>query len=100
MAESDEKRGFLPVSGVYYTWRVRNGAPELVDVKVGGKPLDLDHVYRIATNSYIAEQWDKHLGVEPKNLHDEGLTDFDASVAYARKGPIRVPQDARAEKVQ
>lgn len=100
IAETDEKRGFLPISGVSYTWRVRAGAPELVEARVGGQPLDHARTYRVATNSYIAEQWEKQLGVEPRNLRGEGISDFDAAVAYARRGPVRDAGDVRAQKIE
>ncbi|MDP2312609.1 MAG: bifunctional UDP-sugar hydrolase/5'-nucleotidase [Pseudomonadota bacterium] len=101
IAENDEKRGFLPLSGVTWTWRVRNGAPELVEVKVGASPLDLSRTYTVATNSYITEQWEKHLGVAPKNLRDTGQTDYDAAVEYARThGPVVDPGDRRAKKLE
>ncbi len=101
IAEHDEKRGFLPLSGVSWTWRVRNGAPELLEVRVGASPLDLERIYTVATNSYVAEQWEKHLGVPPKNLQSRGLTDYEAAVAYAReKGPLVDPGDRRSQRVE
>lgn len=100
IAEADGKRGFLPISGVRYTWRMRNGAPELVDVTVGGAPLDLGRAYVVATNSYVTEQWEKHIGVEPRNLQGLGFSDFDAAVEAAKRGPVKDPGDARAVKVE
>lgn len=101
IAESDRKRGFLPVSGVTWTWRVRNGAPEIVDVAVGASPLDRERTYTVATNSYVAEQWEKHLGVAPKNLQSLGMTDYDAAVAYAKAGgPLVDPGDRRSRRAE
>ncbi len=99
LAEHDEKRGFLSLSGATYRWRVVNGSPEIVDLQVGGKPLALDGRYRIATTSYIAEQWQKHFGVEPRDVVTMPLTDFDAAVAMAKAGPVVAPDEARAVKV-
>lgn len=100
IAEHDRKRGFLPISGIRWTWRERNGAPELVDVWVGEARLDLSRDYTVASNSYIAEQWEKHLGVPPRNLRDVGLTDYDAAVTYARAGgPLVDPGDRRSTRV-
>lgn len=99
IAEHDERRGYLPLSGVTWTWRVRSGAAELLDVKVGASPLDRDRIYTVATNSYIAEQWEKHLGVQPLNLQDTGQTDYDAAIAYAKKSDSLVdPGDLRGVK--
>lgn len=100
IAEADEKRGFLPVSGVRYTWRVRNGAPELLEAFVGDTPLDLDRTYTIATNSYITEQWEKHLGVQPKELQAVGMSDFEAAVRFATKGPVAIDGEPRAKRVE
>lgn len=100
-AENDEKRGFLPISGVEYHWRVSQGAPELVDVYVGRKPLDLNASYLVAANSYIVEQWQKHLGVEPKDAVGVGVTDYEAAVAWVRAHPNFSPDTTpRAIRVQ
>jgi 5'-nucleotidase len=101
MADNDEKRGFLPMSGVTWTWRVRSGAPELVEVKVGASVLDRDRVYTVATNSYITEQWEKHLGVQPRNVRSTGQTDYEAAVSYAQaSGTVVDPGDRRGRKVE
>jgi 5'-nucleotidase/UDP-sugar diphosphatase len=99
-ADFDESRGFLSTSGLTWTWRVRDGAPEVVDVRVGGAPLELTRSYTAVTTSYIAEQWQKHLGVEPKDLEARGYTDFDAAVAFAKKGPVVDPPTPRAVRLQ
>lgn len=99
IAENDEKRGFLSLSGARYEWRIVNGAPELGDVRIGGKPLDPKERYRVATTSYIAEQWQKHFGVEPREVQTLPLTDFDAAVAMAKAGPVVDPGDARAVRI-
>lgn len=101
IAENDKKRGFLPISGVSWTWRVRNGAPEVVEVLVGTSPLDLNRTYTVATNSYIAEQWEKHLGVAPKNLRGTGMTDYDVAVVYARRSDaLTDPGDRRSRRME
>ncbi len=101
IAEGDEKRGFLSLSGVRWTWRVRSGAPELLDVDVGSAPLDQARTYTVATNSYVAEQWEKHLGVQPRNVTGRGLSDFEAAVEYARThSPVMDPGDKRARRLE
>jgi 5'-nucleotidase len=100
IADNDEKRGFLSISGVSWTWRVRNGAPELGDVHVGASLLDQARTYTVATNSYVAEQWEKHLGVQPKNVEGRGTSDFEVAVEYARAhGPVVDPGDVRGKKI-
>ncbi|MDP2308484.1 MAG: bifunctional UDP-sugar hydrolase/5'-nucleotidase [Pseudomonadota bacterium] len=101
IAEHDQRRGFLPLSGVTWTWRVRSGAAELLDVKVGASPLDRDRIYTVATNSYITEQWEKHIGVPPLNLQETGQSDYEAAVTYAKKSRSLVdPGDSRGVKLQ
>ena len=98
-ADATESRGFLSASGLTWTWHLRNGAPEVVEARVGGAPLDLTRTYRIVATSYITEQWQKHLGVEPHHLESRGYTDFDAAVAFAAQGPIRDPLPPRAVRL-
>ncbi len=99
IAESGEKKGFLPISGVRYTWRERNGAAEIVQAYIGGNQVDLAKTYTIATNSYIAEQWEKHLGAKPRDLKSFGMSDYDAALEYAAKHGVHDPGDVRAEKL-
>lgn len=87
-------RGWTPrlvFSGVEWTWAMRMDVPELADVKVLGEPLDPQGTYRVATNSYVAEQWEKHLGFEPVGLHGVGRTVREAAEAVVRAGPVIAP---------
>jgi 2',3'-cyclic-nucleotide 2'-phosphodiesterase (5'-nucleotidase family) len=99
-AEHDEKRGFLPLSGLTYTWRVRTGAPEIVAAAVGGNAVEPGRLYVVATNSYIAEQWEKHLGFQPRELRAFGMSDYDAAVEFAAKNGVHEDRAARAVRVQ
>ena len=45
----------------------------------------------VATNSYVAEQWKKHLGFEPRALEGAGMTVREAAESLARTGPARAP---------
>lgn len=98
-ADFAESRGFLSTAGLTWTWRVRDGSPEVVEVKVGGAPLELDRTYTAVATSYVTEQWQKHLGVEPRALEPRGYTDFEAAVAYARKGQVVDTSARRSVKV-
>ncbi len=93
-------RGALQWSGATFEWRVRMGVPEIVSVKVGGEPLDLDRTYKVATNSYVAEQWSYNLGFEPRNLEGLGTTVREAAEAVFRAGPVVAPADPRAIRVE
>lgn len=98
-ADSDESRGYLSASGLRWVWRVRGGAPEVVEARVGETLVDPARTYLVASSSYIAEHWDKHFGVEPTEVTGTGQTDLDAAISYAKKGPIQAPGDIRSTKV-
>ncbi len=97
-AETDEKSGFLSTSGLSWTWRKSGGVPTVVSVLVDGQPLDPARTYAIAANSYVTEQWQKHLGpdAKPQNVEPLGYTDLDVAVDYARKKPVVDPGNVRA----
>jgi 2',3'-cyclic-nucleotide 2'-phosphodiesterase (5'-nucleotidase family) len=86
------ERSPLQLAGVAFTWRLRLDAPELVEVTVGGAPLELDRAYTVATNSYVAQQWQYNLGVEPTGLTKTGVTVLDAAVASAAEAPLSAPE--------
>jgi 5'-nucleotidase/UDP-sugar diphosphatase len=99
-ADADEKRGFLSTSGLTWTWRTIAGAPEIVAVRVNSAPLDLAKDYTVAASSYLTEQWQKHLGAEPRKVEAAGYNDFDAAVEYARSRPVVDPGDLRGVEVK
>jgi len=75
------------VSGIKY--RVQNR--ELVDVSIGGQPLDDNRTYTGVTNSYFAGYALKGL-----SLQDTGKPRIDTLIAYIRqKGTIRPAYDGR-----
>ncbi len=100
-AELDGKHGYLSLGGVTYTWHVTpGGAPEVVSLSVGGQPVDLSHVYTAASTSYITEQWEKHLGFEPKDTAIVGMNDFEVAVAYAKARGLIDDGVARSVRVE
>ena len=50
---------------------------------------------RLATNSYIAEQWDHHLGFEPVELEGHNITIREAAQQRFTDGVVTVPENAR-----
>jgi len=88
------QRGWTPrlvLAGVEWAWTQRMDVPEITEVKVLGEPLDPMGTYRVATNSYVAEQWEKHLGFEPEALHGVGRTVREAAEEVVRAGPVIAP---------
>lgn len=98
-AEHEESRGYLSTSGLTWTWRVREGAVEVVEAKVGGQPLDPSHLYTAVASSYVTEHWEKHLMVEPVDLAGTGRTDFEVAVEYAKHHAVEDPKDRRGVKL-
>jgi 2',3'-cyclic-nucleotide 2'-phosphodiesterase (5'-nucleotidase family) len=84
-------------SGLRYHWVLEEGEPRLMELWVGDEKVELDVVYSIGTNVFVAWQWEKILGEAPGGeLQDHGLTVFQAAEQVARLGPIRVPVEARS----
>jgi 5'-nucleotidase / UDP-sugar diphosphatase len=89
----------MQMSGVRVTWRMRSGAPELVEARVGNAILDPDTTYTAATNSFVADRWNYNLGFEPRNLVSEEITVFQAAIKLAAQGPIVPPPNPRMVRI-
>lgn len=79
-----KRKGWSPrleFSGIEGLWSERLGVPELLEIEIGGERLDPARQYRVATNSYVAEQWEKHLQFEPSGLAGTGQTVREAAAA-------------------
>lgn len=98
-AEVEDNRGALQFSGLRCEWRLRLGAPEIVSVQVDGAPLLLDRSYRVATNSFVAAQWKRNLGVHPGPVHGIGRTVLEAAVERSRRQGVTDPGDPRSVRV-
>jgi len=86
-------------SGVSFEWRERMGAPEMVKVKVRGAPLDPDATYVMASNSYLLDQWETYLAVDPGVVRHTGITVYEAAVKEAQKGPLKIPRNKRNKRI-
>jgi len=95
-------KGHRPLlwSGVRFEWAEVGGAPDLRSVHIGGKPLELEASYTIGTNSYVAQQWEHLLGVEPRALMAFEESVFESAVRFASEGPVSIPHDPRNVFVQ
>ncbi len=98
-AEISDNRGTPQLSGLRFEWRLRLGAPEIVQATVGGQPLDLSRTYKVATNSFVAAQWQRNLGVDPGEVFGTGGTVLEAAIALGSQGPIADPADRRSVRV-
>jgi 5'-nucleotidase/UDP-sugar diphosphatase len=92
----ERDHGCIQLSGANMVWQERMGAPEAVEITVGGEPFDPDAIYTVTSNSYVAEQADRYLsGASPKNLKGLEQTVFDVALAAAKAGPIEAPPKGR-----
>lgn len=60
----------------------KNPAERIVDVKVGGKALELNKTYTIATNDFTASGGDTYGAFKKAAVYDTGVALEDALVAY------------------
>ena len=89
----------MQLAGVRATWRMRAGAPELIEVRVGQKRLDPDSTYTASTNSFVSDRWSFNLGFEPSNLEKMNISVFEAATQLAMEGPIVPPPNPRMVRV-
>lgn len=100
-AQLGGESSYTSISGAELTWRERLGAPEVVEARVGGQPIDLDRSYRVATNSYVAEHARRKLhNTAPKNLEGEGTTVMEVAAEAARGGTIEAPDMGRVRRAE
>jgi 2',3'-cyclic-nucleotide 2'-phosphodiesterase (5'-nucleotidase family) len=98
-AELEGKRSAMQLSGVVCKWRVRSGAPEIIEARVGGALVKPESSYSAATNSYVIDRWSYNLGFEPRETEVLDGTVFVAAQAMAAKGPIVPPPNPRMVRV-
>jgi 5'-nucleotidase len=99
-AALNDNHPVMQLSGVTVSWALRAGAPELMDIRVGGQPIDLDETYTVATNSYIAGQWSYNLGFQPENVVRTDKTVYQAAVGRVEAGAITPPIDFRMSEAK
>jgi 2',3'-cyclic-nucleotide 2'-phosphodiesterase (5'-nucleotidase family) len=60
--------GALQISGAKYSFRMKDGKAEIVEVSVGGRKLDLAKNYKVTTIDYVILNKDKYLHFNPRNI--------------------------------
>ncbi len=99
-AQLGGESSYTSISGAELTWREHLGAPEVVEARVGGQPIDLSRSYVVATNSYVAEHARKKLhNSHPEHLAGAGITVMEAAAEAARGGTIEPPDMGRIRRV-
>ncbi|MBI4575329.1 MAG: bifunctional metallophosphatase/5'-nucleotidase [Planctomycetes bacterium] len=96
-ASARESHGVLQLSGLSYRWRRVDGAAEVLDARVGGKPVDPAATYLCATNSFIVEQAAKYMGFLPAGVKElgQGVTEVFVAAVTGAEGPIQATTDGR-----
>jgi len=90
--------GFLQVSGLTFTFDASKPAGQrVVEVLVGGEPLDLKQVYRVATNDFLAAGGDGYeMFVGARQFYGTQMADGeflrDVVAAYFREHGVVAPQ--------
>lgn len=98
----EEGTSILQVSGLSYLWSdTPTNAHRVSDVRVGGKPLDLDQIYRVAANSFLALGGDRFTVLKEGKILEIGPLDIDALEAYLKsnRSPWRAEAEVRIRKV-
>ena len=87
---------FVQVGGLRY--RAKRGTGEILELTVGGKPVDPEALYRVVTNEYVVAHFDGYFGFDlgEREVTDLGWIDRDLVVkAFAAEGTVRSRIDGR-----
>lgn len=91
--------GFPQVSGIEYTIDTSSGEVKIVNVKIGGEPVDLAKTYKLATNDFMAVGGDGYTmfeGAYQNMLHGAMLDIFaDYIGQLSANGPFTAQTDGR-----
>ncbi len=87
----------LPVSGLTYAWdpKAPVGA-RVLEVKVGGEPLDPNARYRVAVNNFLAEGGSGFSVFREASKGEVGPVDLDALIRYLGENAIPEQLEPRA----
>lgn len=99
----ETKGAFPQVAGLEYTITVENKKTTVGDVKIAGKPIELDKDYTLATNDFMAVGGDGYTmfeGSEQVQLHGSMLEIFaDYLKDLSKDGPFTYEADGRIKIV-
>jgi 2',3'-cyclic-nucleotide 2'-phosphodiesterase (5'-nucleotidase family) len=92
--------GSLQMSGLTYGWRRVGDHIEVEDVRVGGKPVRADRVYKAAAADYVCLQAKEYFGFAPPLTTCVGVGVTDAVVEAIRQaGRIDTHPEARVRQL-
>lgn len=94
------KQGILQIAGFSYVYQVKDGVPSILELRVGGEPVNPEALYSVASSDYVVfSQPFKYLGLAPseRQLRAEGV--FDTMVKAIGEGStVRVGVDGRMKE--
>lgn len=86
--------GFLHVSGV--SWTLNRQTKSAENVMVNGEPLDMNRVYEVVTNNFMAAGGDGYAMLKDIPQYDTGFVDADAIKDYIiEKGTVEPSVEGR-----
>lgn len=92
----EDRHGILQVGGLRYAYRAEGGDVELLEVTVGGQPLDPDRVYTVACPDFVAMKARLYMDMDKPVTRSAGVTVTDAIIAAVEaSGPIAAATDGR-----
>jgi 2',3'-cyclic-nucleotide 2'-phosphodiesterase/3'-nucleotidase len=90
------ERGLIQASGLRATYDItKQNGQRLVELRIGGAPVNDTRVYRVATNSFIAQGGDLYQTFLQTKQTDTGTALSDLVIEYSRKhasSPARSPE--------
>lgn len=101
-ALENSKYGILQVSGLKMSYNPNNPKDHRVEeITVDGEPLDLNKIYKVAVNGYLAAGGDRYYKIQfAENLRETGIMTFYILIDKIRKGtPINTELDGRIIKL-
>lgn len=88
--------GILQVSGLRYAYAWADSTPEVLDLTVGGEPLDPARVYTVACPDFVVQKARIYMDMDPPASSYAGMTITDAIADAVRKaGVIDATTDGR-----
>jgi 2',3'-cyclic-nucleotide 2'-phosphodiesterase (5'-nucleotidase family) len=102
-AQGLHKHGTLEMSGMTVDYSKTGDTADIVSVKIGGKPVDPNAKYRVASIDYVAQsQWEEYLGFKPADVQSTGELISDAISDEIQKtaGPIHADPAPRLREVK
>ena len=90
------KRDLLQIGGMRY--RVKRGTGQILELRVGDKPVESDRFYSVVTNEYVTGHAEKYFGFDlgDREVIDLGWIDRElVQKAFEQEGVVHSRKDGR-----